>query len=60
MLKLYVKVQHLIDSMKDESGQDLVEYSLLGALIAIACIATMRNTGDLDRQTEFGKITAAL
>jgi len=26
---------------KEESGQDLVEYSLLGALIAVACVAAI-------------------
>jgi len=26
---------------QDESGQDLVEYALIAALIAVACIATM-------------------
>jgi pilus assembly protein Flp/PilA len=43
MLKLFVKAQHLIQSMKDESGQDLVEYALLGALIAVGCVAAMGN-----------------
>jgi len=41
MLKLSVKTRLLIESMKDESGQDLVEYALLGALIAVACAAAL-------------------
>ena len=42
MLKLFVRTQHLIQSMmKDESGQDLVEYALLGALVAVSCAAAL-------------------
>ena len=28
--------------VRDEEGQDLIEYSLLAALIAVACIAAMQ------------------
>ena len=41
MLRLIVKIQSVLDSMKDESGQDLVEYALLGALIAVAAVTAM-------------------
>ena len=41
MLKLFVKVQDIMQSMKDESGQDLVEYAILGALIAVTCAAAL-------------------
>ena len=41
MTKLYVKVQQLMQSMKDESGQDMIEYALLGALIAIVVAAAI-------------------
>ena len=34
-LKLYIKMQNLANS---EQGQDLVEYAMLCALIALACI----------------------
>jgi pilus assembly protein Flp/PilA len=37
LTKLYVKLQIL----KDESGQDLIEYALVVALIALACTAGM-------------------
>jgi pilus assembly protein Flp/PilA len=40
LLKLYVKLQGL---QTGEEGQDLVEYSLLVALIALACIAGVRH-----------------
>jgi pilus assembly protein Flp/PilA len=39
-LKLYVKLQ---DLMSREEGQDLVEYALVVAVIALGCIATMRS-----------------
>ena len=38
-----------------ESGQDLIEYALIGALIAVACVAAM-NTLALSINAEFGKI----
>jgi len=37
LLKLYVKMQ----ALKEESGQDLVEYALIVALIALAATAGM-------------------
>jgi Flp pilus assembly pilin Flp len=36
-----MKIQTALQSMKDERGQDLIEYALLGALISVATIATM-------------------
>ena len=38
LLKMYVKMQSL---MVNEEGQDLVEYALVLALIAIVAIATL-------------------
>ena len=38
LLNLYVKFQGL---MNREEGQDLVEYSLLVSLIALACVASI-------------------
>lgn len=40
LLNLYVKIQGLKNS---EEGQDLVEYSLLVALIALVCISGVSN-----------------
>ena len=40
-MKLFVKAQNLIQAMKDESGQDLIEYALIAALIAVGCVAGM-------------------
>lgn len=38
LLKLYIKIQ---DLLSQEEGQDLVEYALIIALIALACCAGM-------------------
>jgi pilus assembly protein Flp/PilA len=44
-LRLYVKLQTMRDSLRrivaDESGQDLIEYALVVALIAFAAAAGM-------------------
>lgn len=40
LLNLYVKFQALKDS---EEGQDLVEYALLVALIALVCVTGVNN-----------------
>lgn len=40
LLKLYVKFQHLKNG---EQGQDLVEYALLVALIALVCVTGVSN-----------------
>ena len=45
--------------VREEEGQDLIEYSLLAALIAVACIAAM-NALALDINAIFGEIGAAL
>ena len=44
---------------KEESGQDLIEYALIGALIAVACIAAMTPLATAIK-TEFNKIAAQL
>ena len=40
-LKLYVKVQMIRDMVRDTRGQDLIEYALVVALIALAATAGM-------------------
>jgi pilus assembly protein Flp/PilA len=43
LLNVYVKMQGLKDSLiTDERGQDLIEYALVVALIALAATAGMR------------------
>ncbi len=39
-------VLHILRSLhNDESGQDLIEYALLAALVALAATATMQSVG---------------
>lgn len=45
--------------VREEEGQDLIEYSLLAALIAVACITAMKAlAGDIN--DIFSKIGASL
>ena len=55
LLKLYTKAQIL----REDHGQDLIEYALIAALIAVACVAAM---GTLAGKivTEFGNVGAKL
>ena len=55
-LKLYVKFQDLTSG---EEGQDLVEYALLVALIALACIVGVQNVATAIN-TVFSKISTSL
>ena len=55
-LKLYVKFQ---DLMSRDEGQDLVEYALVVAIIALGAVATM-NTLSATISTAFGKVNTAL
>jgi len=41
MLKLYVKSSSLLNSLKNEEGQDMIEYVLLCALIAVVVAAAI-------------------
>jgi len=45
--------------IRDEEGQDLIEYALLAAFIALACTAAMTAlAGGIN--TLFGRVTTAL
>ena len=44
---------------KEESGQDLIEYALIAALIAVFSIAAMKTLATAI-STEFGKISGYL
>jgi pilus assembly protein Flp/PilA len=42
-LKIYMKMRNLTDAfIEDQSGQDLVEYALVLALIALAATVSMK------------------
>ena len=44
---------------KEESGQDLIEYALIAALIAVACVAAMQNLATAIN-AEFAKVSGNL
>ena len=41
-LKLFVKAQAFLQSLKNEDGQDMVEYALVAGLIALGAVASMK------------------
>lgn len=45
--------------IREEEGQDLIEYALLAALIAVALIATLRTISN-STSGIFAEVTAAL
>lgn len=40
-LKLYLKFQVLHQALRDECGQDLIEYVLIGGVVALGAVAGM-------------------
>ena len=56
MMNILVKVQ---DLLKNEEGQDLVEYGLVVALVAFGAVAAMKALG-LEISTVFSDITSTL
>jgi len=56
MLTLYVNLQHLL---REEAGQDLVEYALIVALIALACVAGLNSLATVINNSFFS-ITAGV
>jgi pilus assembly protein Flp/PilA len=45
--------------VREENGQDLIEYALLAALVALGCVAAM-NTLAGNIGTAFGKVGTSL
>jgi pilus assembly protein Flp/PilA len=56
MESLIIRMRALV---RDESGQDLIEYALLAALIALAAVVAIRAAG-VQVNTIFGNIVTAL
>ena len=56
LLKIYLKIQNL---NRDESGQDLIEYALVAALIAVTSIAMLRKVGSAVNMV-FSNISSSL
>ena len=40
-------MKHLTNFLREDKGQDMVEYALLGAFISIVAIATLKAIGPL-------------
>jgi len=40
-MKLFVKAQHLMDVLKNECGQDSVEYAILIGIVATGIVASV-------------------
>jgi pilus assembly protein Flp/PilA len=60
ILKLYVKLQVVKDALvRDESGQDLVEYALVVSLIALGATASMSSLAS-SFSTAFSKVGSKL
>jgi pilus assembly protein Flp/PilA len=58
-LKLVVKAQVVLASLKNEDGQDLIEYALVVALVAFAATAGMTSLATGINQA-FSKIATTL
>jgi pilus assembly protein Flp/PilA len=60
ILKLYVKLQVVKDALlREESGQDLVEYALVVSLIALGATASMSSLAT-SFSTAFSKVGSKL
>ena len=59
LIKASVKWDLLKDSLKEENGQDLIEYALVVALIAFAAVGAMQTLAT-DINTAFTKIGTTL
>jgi Flp pilus assembly pilin Flp len=45
MLKMYVRTLGLLNSLKNDKGQDMVEYAIMLGLIAVAAVASVGTVG---------------
>jgi Flp pilus assembly pilin Flp len=59
MTKLYMKAQMLLHSLKDESGQDLIEYCIVAAVVVGAAVAASPSLAAAITAA-VGKLTAAI
>ncbi len=62
-LKLYVKSQIVLNSLKEENGQDLVEYAAVISLVVLGITAgmtTLANAVERRVATECGKINTVI
>jgi len=59
MYTLFVRMQNLMENLKEEHGQDLIEYALVVAMIAFAATAGMTSVAT-SINTAFGAIGTKL
>ena len=59
MLKHYFKSLHLAEMLKDESGQDSVEYAILIGIVATGLITTVNGIAT-QISTKFASLSTAL
>jgi Flp pilus assembly pilin Flp len=45
MLKMYVKTLSLLNSLKNDNGQDMVEYAIMLGVIAVGVVASVGTVG---------------
>jgi len=55
----YMMWKLLVNLSRDESGQDLIEYALIAALIALGAVTSMKTVSSAIGN-EFSKVSAAL
>lgn len=53
------KMQHFAKFMREETGQDLVEYALIAVLIALVAIGAMQTLGS-DIANQFNSVGSSL
>ena len=58
-LKLYVKAKVMVDTLKSENGQDLVEYAAVIALVVLAATAGMTTLAQ-GINTAMGKLSTQI
>lgn len=56
LLKIYLKLQNL---SRDDEGQDLIEYALVAAMIAVVAVSMLRKVGS-SVNTVFSNISSGL
>jgi Flp pilus assembly pilin Flp len=59
VLITYIRVQTALQSLKNDNGQGMIEYTLLAALISIVALVVITATGT-SVNLKFGTVSAAL
>jgi Flp pilus assembly pilin Flp len=59
MTKLYTKTRTLLASLREESGQDLIEYCIVAAVVVAAAVAASPSLAGAITAA-VGKLTAAI